>query len=144
MRKEKKKSRGLANVKGVWMIIPCTCTAVITTVGFISCLFNEYFLNIYLVLGAGDAWINKIQSLLSWNLHSHVYWSTVGQGKKKFENDYLPSPITAQNTDARVACSISPFHALLLLTAKLLIVHDPTWQAFPPWVHAEDALLNNI
>ena len=33
---------------------------------------------------------------------------------------------------------------LLLLTAKLLIVHDPTWQAFPPWVHAEDALLNNI
>ena len=64
MRKEKKKSRGLANVKGVWMIIPCTCTAVITTVGFISCLFNEYFLNIYLVLGAGDAWINKIVSAL--------------------------------------------------------------------------------
>lgn len=131
MRKEKKKSRGLANGKSVWMTIPCTCTAVITVVGFISCLFNEYFWNVYLVLGAGDARINKIQSLLSWNLHSHVYWSTVGQGKKKFENHYLPSPITVQNTDARVACSISPSKLCCFSLPSSLSSMTPHGRPFP-------------
>lgn len=80
-------------------------------------IFLEHF--IFLVLRARDGQINKIQFLPSGNLHSHVCWSTVGQGKENLKVTTYASLHRTQMPEHHAAFPLSMFCCFSLPSALM-------------------------